>query len=276
MRILACQIDVPQVTDAKARNSHVGHLDELISERLHTCRGADLVVLPELSTITYSEAAFKNLDDLAEGLDGPSVRTFAQIARRHAVHICFGMPRRDGDHFYISQIVLNPDGDLVGFYDKLHMAQFGASVEKPYFTRGDHLLVFQVAGVRVAPIICYDHRFPELTRTLALKHGVDVILHPVAFFRDSTFYSWHQCAITRAIENQVHLLSLNRAGKDYGASILAPPWIDETGQPLVMGNDETLELIEIDLSLTENARKRFPYRLDMLEDYASLQVTGIS
>ncbi|NQU57936.1 MAG: carbon-nitrogen hydrolase family protein [Rhodospirillales bacterium] len=271
MRILACQIAVPSVTTAAKRDAHVKRVATDLKKHIEEVGAVDLILLPELSTITYSKEAFDNLEQLAEGLDGASFAAFSEVARNSGAFICFGMPRRADDGTYaISQVVIDGNGNLVGHYDKMHVAQFGESIEKPYFKPGRHLLVFEVAGVRTAPIICYDHRFPELTRTLALKHGVDLILHPVAFARDSTFASWHQCSITRAIENQVHLLSLNRAGDHYGGSIFAPPWIDGWKQPLVFGDEESFRLIEVDSAYTTEVRERYPYRKDRLEEYTDL------
>jgi predicted amidohydrolase len=271
MKILACQIDVPLVLTAEQRDAHVHSVAAKVALHIEEAGGVDLAVLPELSTITYSKNAFDNISDLAEGLNGPSFAAFSQVAKNTGTHICFGMPRReDDDTFRISQIVINDQGELVGHYDKMHIAQFGESMEKPYFKPGRHLLVFDVAGVRVAPIICYDHRFPELTRTLALKHGVDVLLHPVAFYRDSTFASWHQCTITRAIENQFHLLSLNRAGEHYGASLFATPWIEGWKQPLVFGDSESFRVLDVDSDYTAEIREQYPYRKDRLDNYDGL------
>ena len=271
MKLLACQIDIPETVSATDRDNHVQRIADLVSAQLNDCGGADLVLLPELATIDYSQAAFENLDDLAEGMDGPSVSAFATVAKNTGAFICFGMPRRDdAGSYHISQVVIDPDGRVVGHYDKMHMAQFGASIEKPYFKPGRHLLAFEVAGIRAAPIICYDHRFPELTTTLCQKHGVDLILHPVAFARDSTFQSWHHFSITRAIENQVHLLTLNRAGEMYGSSLFVPPWLDDDHQATPFGTEETCRLLELDMAYTEEIRRRYSYRSDQVENYDGL------
>ena len=68
--------------------------------------------------------------------------------------------------------VVGPDGEsCAGHYDKLHLAQYGASMEKEYFNRGNHLFhLFEVNGFRLSPIICYDIRIPELSRTLVVDH----------------------------------------------------------------------------------------------------------
>ena len=271
MRVLACQINIPEMTTANERDSHVRRIADLISAEVNSCGGADLILLPELATIDYSQAAFEKLDDLAEGMDGPSVAAFASVAKHTGAFICFGMPRRDDEGFFhISQVVIDPTGRVVGHYDKMHMAQFGASMEKPYFKPGRHLLTFEVGGIRVAPIICYDHRFPQLTTTLCQDHGVDLILHPVAFYRDSTFESWHQFSITRAIENQIHLLSLNRAGDMYGSSLFAPPWLDDQHQTEDFGTEETCRLLDVDMAYTNEIRRRYSYRSDQIENYSGL------
>ena len=68
---------------------------------------------------------------------------------------------------------------------------------------------------------------PELSRTLTLDHSVDCILHSGAYFRDESFDSWKAFVTTRSMENQIYLLSLNRAGVDFGQSMFASPWTDQ-------------------------------------------------
>jgi len=65
-----------------------------------------------------------------------------------------------------------------------------------------------------------------------VNQGVDFILHCGAYFRDDSFYSWHSFVMTRAIENQIFFLSLNRAGVDYGDSVMSYPWSDANRQPV--------------------------------------------
>ena len=159
MRLLACQIEVPEVTTKAARTAHVAGLAVRVSRHLVRAP-ADLVVLPELATISYSRESFGRLDELAEPLNGESFQAFSALAKAHGTTVCFGMPRVEAGRYFISQVVAGPDGAYAGHYDKLHLAQYGASMEKEYFSRGDRLLVFEVAGLKAAPIICYDHRFP--------------------------------------------------------------------------------------------------------------------
>lgn len=270
MKLLACQIEVPEVATGPARRAHVSALAERISRHLAE-RPADLVVLPELATISYSREAFGRLDELAETLEGESVEAFGALAKAHGAAVCFGMPRAVSGRYFISQVVVGPDGTCLGHYDKLHLAQFGGSMEKEYFNRGDRLLVFEVAGLRAAPIICYDHRFPELTRRLCLELGADLVLHTAAFYRDESYATWHSFSVSRAMENQVYLLSLNRAGPDYGGSIFCPPWMSDLSEARRFGDGECFIRLDVSPEALAEARRNYSFRTDRLDDYAGLE-----
>jgi nitrilase len=229
---------------------------------------ADLVVLPELCTIEYSRQSFECLSELGEDLEGPSLEKMQELAMKYRVAVIFGMPRRYDEHYYISQIGLGADGELLACYDKLHICQYGASMEKEFFRRGQVPVVFPVAGFQFAPIICYDVRFPELSRSLALDSQVDCILHCGAYFRDQSFTSWHSFAITRAMENQLYLLSLNRAGECYGDSIFCLPWMDEQQTAVHFApHDEDFVYLDIERSKIEVARQQYTFLEDRLTDY---------
>ena len=267
LTLLACQIDIPEMTTAAERDQHLVRSAQKVDAGLSTSP-VDIVVLPELSSIDYSRAAFACLDVLAEPLDGASFECWRAVARRHNTFVSYSFARKTDTAYFISIAVVNPDGELVGHYDKLHLAQYGASMEKEYFTRGDHLFTFDVKGLRLAPFICYDIRFPELARTLVLRHGVDIILHCGAYFRDPSFHTWHAFATTRAIENQVFFLSLNRAGADYGNSLFCYPWMDETFGPLhFQEHREDFQWIEIDPRHLKEARETYAFLQDKRDTY---------
>lgn len=228
----------------------------------------DLVVLPELSSIDYSRETFSRLDVISEDLDGASFQAWSALARELAITIVYGFPRvGDGCH-HIAMGVVGSDGTLIGYYDKLHLAQYGASMEKEYYARGGHLVVFEVNGFRVAPIICYDIRIPELSRSLVLKHDVDLILHCGAYYRDESFATWHHFAMARAIENQVFFSSLNRAGKNYGNSLFCYPWMDENTRPEAFPErDEAFMRFTLDRATLVKARSDYSFLKDRLQDY---------
>lgn len=267
LNILACQITIPSTNDVAARDAHLTQSTDKVRRELEN-GAVDLVVLPELSSIDYSRDAFRNLDTLAEPLDGPSFTAWQKIAIEFNTHILFSFPRRGEGEYHISAAAIGPDGELIGHYDKLHLAQYGASMEKEYFERGKHLLAFDVLGFRVAPIICYDIRIPELSRTLVLDHGVDAICHVGAYARDPSFYSWHHFAVSRALENQIYFLSLNRAGDDFGNSVFCTPWIDETMPPTVFADvDEDFKRLTLNRSEIDIARETYSFLKDRRDQY---------
>ncbi len=269
LSLLACQVAIPHTRTARERDQHVARTTREVERRIEN-DPVDLVVLPELSSVEYSCEAFDHLDLIAEDLHGPSFERWSALAQRHHTTVVFGIPRITQDGYHIAQLAVGPDGNLIGHFDKIHIAHFGASTEKTYFQRANRLFIFEINGVRIAPIICYDIRIPELTRTLCMQHQVDLILHCGAYFRDRTFYSWHSFVITRALENQVFVLSLNRAGDDFGSSVFCPPWVDEESTEQRFGHHEEYRRFTIDLELIEQARSHYTYLSDRLADYDEL------
>ncbi|WP_438996149.1 carbon-nitrogen hydrolase family protein [Candidatus Puniceispirillum sp.] len=265
--LLGCQIDIPAMTSAAERDAHLAVTAKKVRKQL-SYQHADLVVLPELSSIDYARASFDCLDQLAEPLTGASFEIWRDVARECGVFISYSFARQDQNGCFICVAIINPDGELIGHYDKLHLAHYGASMEKDYFTRGSHLFTFRVRGFCLAPIICYDIRMPELTRSLVLDHGVDVILHSGAYFRDPSFPSWHAFATTRAIENQVFFMSLNRAGEDYGHSLFCWPWMDDTIAPVIFAEtQEDFKFVTLNKGMMRDARRDYAFLHDRLDDY---------
>ncbi len=271
LTLLACQINVPIMATEAERDAHLAMSVEKVEAHLRaTDNPVDLVVLPELSSIHYSRETFANLSELAEPLYGPSFKAWRKTAQDHGVYIAYGFPRKSEAGTFISVAVVHPDGDLLGHYDKVHLAQYGASSEKETFTRGKHLFAFQIKGFKLAPIICYDIRIPELTRTLVIDQNVDVILHCGAYYRDESFHTWHPFVLTRALENQIFLLSLNRAGTNFGQSLFCLPWHDEETHPLYFNETaEDFRTITLDRKTLVEARSNYTFLEDKIADYKS-------
>ena len=263
LKVLACQVSVPRVQTPADRDVHVLALCDRIRQYLDGTDAVDLIVLPELCTIEYSAGAFSHLDNLAESIDGPSAQAFSQLAQESGAMVVFGMARSTKSGFAISQLIVDSTGQMVDCYDKMHLCHYGTSTEKDFFQAGERIVFVDLKGWRIAPIICYDIRIPELSRTLAVDHGVDLLLHCGAYFRDESFSSWHSFVITRAMENQVYLLSLNRAGADYGDSLFCPPWIDGN-QPAQYFDtqDEAFRHLELDPALLLDVRSRYTFLKD--------------
>ena len=195
------------------------------AEAVRAQPGHHLYVMAELSTCGYDDSVFHRVDEFAEDLnEGPSAKFMGALAKEVGAHLCYGIVRRtvsgsgaDGakqpSPLRICQVVMGPTGKVQCSYDKLHLCHFGDCAENSYFSPGDRTCAFEVRGVRIGLLICYDIRFPELCRQYAWgPDACQVLLHPAAFVRDTAFHSWHAFATTRALENQVSdsLLSSTR------------------------------------------------------------------
>ena len=270
MKLLACQVQSQGITTKNKRDENI---NRIFSSIRNTVKGGDidLVVLPELSTIEYSTKAFKSLKELAEPIEGETFQRASKLAKETNTFVAYGFPRVEMGNYYISHVVINRKGKYVTHYDKVHMAQFGASEEKPFFKTGNKLGIFSVGDIKIGLIICYDFRFPEYVRHLAKGYELDLILHPSAFTRDNSFESWHHFVITRALENQGYYLSLNRSGKNWGNSIFCPPWIDSIDKPVVMGEEECLETFRVSKQRIELSRETYPFYQDKLKHYENLR-----
>jgi len=263
LRILGCQTLVPDFSSLTQRDRHVSELCDRISKYLSERTPVDLVVLPELVTIPYSRETFESLPLFAETLSGASTEAFIELSQKINSSILFGMPYESDSRFFISQILVDPREGVVEIYSKMHLCHYGASCEKDFFEQGNKLITFDLCGWKVAPLICYDIRFPEMARSLVLEHGVDFLIHAAAYYRDESFATWPHFAVTRAMENQIFLLSLNRAGPDYGGSIFCPPWIDDD-HPVVCFDQlsEEFQVLELNSDAITQARERYTFLVD--------------
>ena len=263
LRVLGCQTLVPDFSSLTQRDRHVSELCDRISKYLSERTPVDLVVLPELVTIPYSRETFESLPLFAETLSGASTEAFIELSQKINSSILFGMPYESDSRFFISQILVDPREGVVEIYSKMHLCHYGASCEKDFFEQGNKLITFDLCGWKVAPLICYDIRFPEMARSLVLDHGVDFLIHAAAYYRDESFATWPHFAVTRAMENQIFLLSLNRAGPDYGGSIFCPPWIDDD-HPVVCFDQlsEEFQVLELNSDAITQARERYTFLVD--------------
>ena len=266
MKILSCQINQPETMTVSDRDAHVQRLCDNLRHAL-TQVTPDVIMLPELATSGYPFGDMGRVRDLAEELDGSSVSALREVAESHNVAICFGLPRRDPENgnLFISQVFIHGHG-TVGHYDKIHLHSSEAEV----FSPGDHLYVTELGGVKIGVIICYDFRFPELCRSLRVEHGVGLILHATAFLKDDTYKSWAPFVITRALENEVYLLSQNFAGDAFGGTLFSPPDFNGSRQVERLPDQEFFHVFDVDEALLAE-KKETPGYLDVRrEDYDRL------
>lgn len=169
---------------------------------------ADLVVLPELCTTGYFFHDGDQLRTVAEPADGHSCTFFRDMAREHECAVVAGFAERDGDAIYNSALTAFPDGSS-HVYRKVHLF----AEEKLHFTPGDSGFPVYAWGdrLRLGVMICYDWRFPEAARTLALK-GAQVIAHPSNLVAAPRH--WKPVMRARSFENKVFTVTANRNGEE--------------------------------------------------------------
>ncbi len=150
---------------------------------------------------------------LAEPLDGPSVREVARIAQQADAHIVFGMPEQDAEtgHRYNSAVLVFPDGKAIA-YRKLYPANFGPFEELQYFRRGSELKVVRTDLGRIGLLICYDAFFPEVPKGLALQGAEILACISAAPATSKPFFD--KVIPARAIENTCFFLYSNLVGTE--------------------------------------------------------------
>lgn len=214
---------------------------------------ADLLVFPELFNTGYLFLSRDEAVKLAEDLDGYTVRELSKFAGDTATSIVAGFAERDGDKVYNSAVVIDEKGDVKGVYRKTHLFY----EEKLIFEPGDTgFRVFEVSGMRVGVMICYDWRFPEAARTLAIK-GAQVIAHPsnlVLPFAPTV-------DLARAVENRVFIILSDRSGVEErggkrfeyeGRSLIVDPGMRVLAQAPKEG--EHVMVAEIDPEIADEKR----------------------
>jgi len=185
-----------------------GRVDENLERGLALAAGvhADLVVLPELWSSGYVFSSHAEVEALAEdAATGPTARALKAAAKRERRHYVAGFPERHRGRRYNSALLVGPAG-VRGVYRKIHLFDR----ENEWFTPGNRRPeVHRVGPARIGMMICFDWRFPELPRVLALM-GADVLVHP----SNLVFHDTQEAIRARAIENRVFVITANRIGAD--------------------------------------------------------------
>ncbi len=214
---------------------------------------ADLLVFPELFNTGYLFLTKDEVEKLSEDLSGYTVEQLRMYASENSTAIVAGFAERSGDKIYNSAVIIDENGEVKGTYRKAHLFY----EEKLFFEPGDTgFNVYNVAGMKVGVMICYDWRFPEVARILALK-GAQVIAHPsnlVLPFAPTV-------DLARAVENGVFIVLADRSGREVrggksyeyeGRSLVADPKMNVLVQAPKEG--EHAMIAEIDPSRADNKR----------------------
>jgi predicted amidohydrolase len=214
-----------------------------------------LVVLPELGDSGFSF----NLDRIA---DDQTTLWACRLARRLHVWLQAGHAIRGKDgRGRNCATLIDPRGAIAGTYHKVHPFSFGREAE--HFSGGEHLLIRTCGAALVAPLVCYDLRFPELWRLAALA-GAQVLTIG-ANWPQTRQPHWRALVLARAIENQAYVVAVNRIGSDphlaySGGSLIVSP----TGIVLAEAGAEPAVLqAELDMQALRQWRAEFPALRDI-------------
>lgn len=226
--------------------------------------GANLIVLPEKFNVLGRHEAYRAN---AETLEGPTIGWARDVARELGVDLVAGsiVERREGsDKLGNTSVHVGPDGEVRGVYRKIHM--FDVTVagkeyrESTSQEAGDEIVTSEAEEARLGLTVCYDLRFPELYRILAVR-GARVLTLPAAFTKPTGEAHWDTLVRARAIENQAFVVAADQIGthppdnESYGGSQIVDPW----GQVLVRAADEECFVAaDLDLGRQDEVREALP------------------
>ena len=258
MRAAAVQLTA---TEDRARN--LESADRLTREAV--AQGAQLVVLPEKWNLLGREEAMARH---VEPLDGAALTWAREIARELAIDLVAGSVLErpsEQDRGFNTSVHFDRHGERRGVYRKIHL--FDVEVDGRAYREsdgedaGEEIVVSELwDGVRLGMSICYDLRFPELYRILAVR-GAQVVSVPSAFTLATTRDHWEPLLRARAIENQAFVVAANQIGahpggyRSGGRSMIVDPW----GVVLAQAPDaETTIIADLDLDRLAEVRGQLP------------------
>lgn len=215
--------------------------------------GAELIVFPEASDTGYAMPVIR---DLAKPWSEGAVPALQDMAKELSLMIVAGVSERDNDIVYNSQVFISPRGERVASYRKTHLFVLPPNDESTCYTPGERFVSVPAAGFNFGLSICYDLRFPEVARALALEHDANVLLVSSAWPLPRVAHL-RALAIARAIENQSYLVLANRTGVDAGVTCCGTSAIiDPSGVVLASASDDHEELLTADISAEAIAEVR--------------------
>jgi predicted amidohydrolase len=241
--------------------------------RAAAAAGAELIVLPEKWTVLGSD---EQVLAGAEPLDGPAIRWARATARELGVDLVAGSiaERREArDKLSNTSVHVGPDGEIKAVYRKIHMFDVvvggveyrESATEDP----GDEVVLSESAGgVPLGLTVCYDVRFPELYRILAVR-GARILALPAAFTKITGAAHWEVLVRARAIENQAFVVAADQIGRSgdgkesFGGSMIVDPW----GEVLARAPDEECFVAaDLDLARQDEVRAQLPSLANRVPD----------
>ena len=233
--------------------------------------GAQFIATPEVTNCVSSSRRRQN-EVLALQEDDQTLAAMCAAAARFGVWISVGslaLKLPDDDRFTNRSFMIDPSGQIIAQYDKIHMFDVTLSETEQYresdgYRAGGHAVIADTAFGKIGMTICYDIRFPHLYRGLA-KSGASILLIPAAFAQPTGRAHWEVLLRARAIETGCFVIAAAQTGehqttqgrprKTYGHSMIVSPWGEIMADA---GEDQGIIYADLDLSLVESTRARVP------------------
>ncbi len=236
-------------------SSNFGAFSEMVEAKAATAKiEGSLLVFPELSSCGFS----MNTGLVCEEPTGPSYTFFSDLARKHRCFVIAGIASKieESSRGANEAVCFQPDGRELSRYRKVH--PFPLAGEGDHYVAGEDVVVFEIDGWKIAPVICYDLRFPELFR-LAASRGAEVF-PVIANWPSPRVEHWITLLKARAIENQAYVLGVNRCGTDPtldypGSSLIVGPMGEELARA---GSEESCISASLDRDTFNEWRESFP------------------
>src|SRR5438270_7445047 len=207
--------------------------------------GTELIVFPEMVDTGYSMPVIqKHAKKWSDG----AVPELQRTAKEISIAIVAGVSDRDGASIFNSQVFVNAQGEMVAKYRKTHLVTAAPLDERVCLSPGNEFVSRKIDNFEVGLSICYDLRFPEMARTLVVKHGANVIVNSSAW---PVVRAEHLkiLAVARAVENQSYFIIANRVGTDDGVTFCGSSMIvDPSGKTLGVASPDREELIAAEIS----------------------------
>lgn len=232
-----------------------------------TAAGVDLAALPE---VWPCQGSAPEVRAAAEPVPGPRTDRLSELARRHRIWVHGGsvLERSDGERIFNTSVLIDREGEIVATYRKIHLFDAdppGAvpSRESFVYTAGDEVVSAETEFGRAGLSICYDVRFPELYRMLAVAGSV-MLFVPAAFRYETGVDHWEVLLRARAIEDQAFVIAAAQCGtwgpagrerRNYGNSMVVDPW----GRVIARAGDAVgVTLADLDLDEVQRVRQMLP------------------
>ena len=251
MRVAVGQI-APALGDVAANVRKLGDYCARAKEA-----GAALIVFPEMVDTGYAMSVIAR--DASAWTEG-AVPALRQAAARLSLAIICGVSEREGDRIYNSQVFIDAGGAIAGHYRKTHLFTPPPIEEDKCFTCGDELGAHGFGDLRLGLSICYDLRFPEVYRRLAVDEQANVLIVSSAWPFPRVEHL-RVLATARAIENQSYVVLANRVGTDEGTTFCgSSAIIDPYGVVIAAASSDREELIfaEVSEHVLQSVRSRMP------------------